>query len=199
MSKLAVLILAAGNSSRMGFPKQLLKWKDTTLLQYVINTVNEVEIDEKILVLGAHFENIKSNIDAGETMVLCNENWKKGLGNSIAFGIKYIKESLPYIDNVLIILADQPLIEFNFLNKMIEVHHLNRYKITCTLYQHNKLGVPAIFNNIYFNELSQLNQSNGAKSILKKYSDKLSYVDGGNFILDIDTIEDYEELYKQYH
>jgi len=192
-------MLAAGNSSRLGFPKQLLKWKDTTLLQHVINTVNEVELDEKILVLGAHFENIKSNIDAGETIVLCNENWNKGLGHSIAFGIKYIMESLPNIENVLIMLADQPLIDSNFLNEMMETHQLNPNNIICTLYKNNKLGVPAIFNKIYFEELSQLNHDKGARDLLKKYYNEVISLNGMSVIRDIDTQEDYEELYKRYH
>lgn len=199
MSKLAVLILAAGNSSRMGVPKQLLKWKGTNLLQHTINTVSEVDADHIILVLGANFEKIKPNISTDQITVLYNKYWEKGLGNTIAFGIKYIKESLPNIENVIVLLADQPLVDSNYLNKMISIHNLISNKITCTLYKQGKFGVPAIFNRKYFEELSQLNQDNGAKNILKKYSEILSSVDGENFNLDIDTMEDYETLYKSHH
>lgn len=199
MSKLAVLLLAAGSSSRMGVPKQLLKWKNTTLLQHAINTVKHVDQDETLLVLGANFDDITSQIDTSETTVVYNENWEKGLGNSIACGMQYIKDSLPQMDSVLILLADQPLIDSNYLNKMIETHRLNPNSIICTSYQNKKLGVPAIFNKTDFEDLSQLNHDKGAREILNKQSEHILFLDGTHLISDIDTIEDYENLYKRFH
>lgn len=199
MSKLAVLLLAAGSSSRMGVPKQLLKWNNTTLLQHTINTVKQIKQDEVALVLGANFENIKSKIDTTELTVIYNENWEKGLGNSIACGINQIIKSVQQIDNVLIMLADQPLIDSNYLNEMIETQLLNPDKIICTSYQNKRLGVPAIFNKIYFKELSELNHDKGAKDLLNKNSDNILFLDGTYVISDIDTMEDYEALYKRFH
>jgi len=199
LSKLAVLLLAAGSSSRMGVPKQLLKWNNTTLLNHAINTVKQIDQNEIVLVLGAHFDEITSKIDASNITVIFNEDWKKGLGNSIACGIKYIKESLPDIDSVLIQLADQPLIDSNFLNKMIEYYQLDTDKIICTSYQNKRLGVPAIFNKTNFEELSKLNHDKGAKDLLNDNSENILFLDGTNLISDIDTLEDYEALYKLFH
>ena len=198
MSKLAVLILAAGNSSRMGVSKQLLKWKEANLLQHAMNTVEKVS-SQNLVVLGANYSKIKSQIDDKNIRVLCNQNWQKGLGNSISFGINYIKESLLNIENVLIMLADQPLIDADFLNQMIETHKLYPKKIICTLYQNERLGVPAIFNKIYFDDLMQLNNDKGAKELLKKYTIDVIAINGGVVIRDIDTLAEYEDLYKQYH
>lgn len=198
MLKLAVLILAAGNSSRMGVSKQLLKWKEANLLQHSVNTVSKVNT-QNLVVLGANYSKIKSEIEDENISVLCNQNWQKGLGNSIAFGINYIKEFLPLIDNVLIMLADQPLIDAAFLIQMIEIHKLNPKKIVCTSYQNDQSGVPAIFNKIYFEDLLQLNDDKGAKELLKKYSSDLISLDGAKVVQDIDTFDDYEDLYKQYH
>ena len=199
MSKLAVLLLAAGSSSRMGVPKQLLKWNNSTLLQHTINTVKQIKKDEVVLVLGANFQDIKSKIDTTELTVIYNENWEKGLGNSIACGINQIIKSVQQIDNVLIMLADQPLIDSNYLNEMIETQLLNPDKIICTSYQNKRLGVPAIFNKIYFKELSELNHDKGAKDLLNKNSDNILFLDGTYVISDIDTMEDYEALYKRFH
>lgn len=198
MSKLAVLILAAGNSSRMGVSKQLLKWKESNLLQHSINTVKKLNT-HNFVVLGANYSNIKPKIDDKSICVLNNQNWQKGLGNSIAFGIKYIQESLPIFDNVLLMLADQPLIDAHFLNQMIETHKLNPKKIICTSYQNERLGVPAIFNKIYFDDLMQLNNDKGAKELLKTYTIDVIAINGGVVIRDIDTLAEYEDLYKQYH
>lgn len=199
MSKLAVLLLAAGSSSRMGYPKQLLKWKNTTLLQHAIDTVKQVDQDEIILVLGAYYEDINSKVDASDITIIYNENWEKGLGNSIACGIKFIIESSPDIESVLITLADQPLIDSNYLNKMIENYQLNTDKIICTSYQNKRLGVPAIFNKTKFNKLSKLNHDKGAKDILNKNPENILFISGKDLISDIDTIEDYETHYKRFH
>ncbi len=198
MSKLAVLILAAGNSSRMGVSKQLLKWKDTNLLQHSINTVSKVN-SQNLVVLGANYSKIKSQIEDKNITILCHQNWQNGLGSTISFGIDYIKKSLPHIDSVLIMLADQPLIDADFLNQMIETHELYPNKIICTLYQNKKLGVPAIFNNSFFEELLKLNDDKGAKNLLQKYPDSILFVNGEDLILDIDTKEDYEILYRAHH
>ena len=199
MSKLAVLLLAAGSSSRMGVPKQLLKWNNTTLLNHAINTVKQISKNEIVLVLGAHYDDINSKVDANNISVIYNENWEKGLGNSIAYGIKFIIESLPDIDSVLIMLADQPLIDSSYLNKMIENYQLNPDKIICTSYQNKRLGVPAIFNKTKFEELSKLNHDKGAKDLLNMNPENILFLDGTDLISDIDTIEDYETLYKRFH
>jgi len=193
-----VLILAAGNSSRMGFPKQLLKWKNTTLLQHTMDTVKKISAEEIILVLGANSEKIKAEIDSNEVTVLVNKNWNLGLGNSIAYGINYIETILPEAENVLIMLADQPLINTEFLIKMIESFKLNPSRIVCTLYEDGKFGVPTIFNKKYFAELVGLNDDKGAKSVLKKYSKNLLFIDGKDIVNDIDTMKDYEALFKRF-
>lgn len=199
MSKLAVLILAAGNASRMGFPKQLLKWKDTNLLQHAIDSVKDLNGDVVFLILGAHYEKIISEIDTNNITVLQNDHWKEGLGKSIAFGMNHINQSNLEIDHVLIVLADQPLIDIDYLKSLLEAYSKSKHKITCTLYHEDKFGVPAIFDKIYFKELSQLNHDKGAKRLLEKHRDSLSYVNGENVIVDIDTIDDYEKLYKIHH
>ena len=194
-----MLLLAAGSSSRMGVPKQLLKWNKTTLLQHAINTIKQIKQDEVVLVLGAHFEDIRPNINITGLTLIYNENWEKGLGNSIACGINHLNKSMPQIESVLIMLADQPLIDSSYLNEIIKTHRSNPDKIICTSYQNKLLGVPTIFNKTYFEELSKLNHDKGAKDLLNNNSDNILFLDGTNLISDIDTMEDYKNLYKRYH
>ena len=199
MSKLAVLILAAGSSSRMGVPKQLLKWKGTNLLQYCINSVKDLNADAVHLVLGANADKIRSKIKANQITILVNEHWKNGLGNTLAFGVNYITTTLPDIENILIMLADQPLIDSNYLKLLIKTHFQHKKKLTCTLYQEHQFGVPAIFNKKYFDELSQLDDDQGAKGLLKKHSSDVIALNGTNIITDMDTMFDYESLFKRHH
>src|SRR5210317_1662027 len=117
--KITVLILAAGGSSRLGQPKQLLPWKSTNLLQHTLDTVDEIKSYETVLVLGANYNEIFSEINTKEIHVVHNKSWYKGLGHSIAVAVKYIKESIPETEATLIMLADQPLISDMYLLKMI--------------------------------------------------------------------------------
>jgi molybdenum cofactor cytidylyltransferase len=199
LSKTAVLLLAAGSASRMGEPKQLLKWKNTTILENAIQVASQLKVEQTVVVLGAHYETIISNINKGNHSVVKNKYWDQGLGNSIAFGVRYIQESFTEIENILIMLADQPLIDFNFLNRMVEQHIINENQIVCTAYKNKKLGVPAIFNKLFFEELMQLNSDKGARNILKKYSEELIYINGGDLIQDIDTMDEYKTIYNKHH
>lgn len=194
MSKIAVLILAAGSSSRMGRPKQLLKWKKTTLLQKCINQAKKSNGELVLVVLGANYQLIRPQIDAEEITILHHKNWENGLGSSIAFGVRYIQHSLKHIEGALIMLADQPLINAQYLNLLMENYRLDPTKIVASLYPDNKIGVPAIFGSMYFEDLMQLNNDRGAKEILHRYSTSLSYVDAMHLVADIDTYEDYEKL-----
>ena len=117
--KVAILLLAAGNSSRLGQPKQLLKWKSSNLLQHAIDTVKSVQPDLIVLVLGANFEEIFSEINTNTLHVVNNKTWQKGLGNSIAVGVDYIEKNFPETDSILISLADQPFITKGYLLEMI--------------------------------------------------------------------------------
>lgn len=199
MSKTAVLLLAAGSASRMGRPKQLLKWKNTTILGNAIHIASQLKVEKTVLVLGAHYDSIISNISKGNHITIKNDDWEQGLGNSIAFGVRFIKESFSEIENILIMLTDQPLIDYNFLKHMIDRPILTKKQIVCTAYKNKKVGVPAMFNKIYFKELMQLNSDIGARDILKKYTNELLHLNGEDIIQDIDTMDDYNALYNKHH
>ena len=196
MIKIAVLVLAAGGSTRMGRPKQLLDWKGQPLLQHTIYQAKKSYCNKVLVVMGSEYELIKSQISIEGITILKHRNWKNGLGSSIAFGIDHIQNAWAEIEAVLVMLADQPLIDTNYLNQMIETYRSNEAKIVASLYPNNQLGVPAIFNRSYFNELTQLHTDKGAKEILSKYSDKLLSLDASSMVVDLDTMEDYENLHQ---
>ena len=197
--KVAILLLAAGNSSRLGQPKQLLKWKSSNLLQHAIDTVKKVQSNSVILVLGANYQEIISEINTNSIHVVNNKTWQNGLGNSIAVGVNYIKKVFPETEAILISLADQPLITEAYLSKMISEFNICKKQIIATAYKNNRLGVPALFDKEYFEELMQLNNDEGAKHIIKKHEQVVSYIETSQMFSDIDTLESYEILYKQHH
>lgn len=197
--KVAILLLAAGNSSRLGQPKQLLKWKSSNLLQHAIDAVKKVQLNSVILVLGANYQEIISEINTNSIHVVNNKTWQKGLGNSIAVGVNYIKKVFPETEAILISLADQPLITETYLSKMISEFNIEKKQIIATAYKNNRLGVPALFDKEYFEELMQLNNDEGAKHIIKKHQQVVRFKEASQMFSDIDTLESYKMLYKQHH
>ncbi|NNK82237.1 MAG: nucleotidyltransferase family protein, partial [Flavobacteriaceae bacterium] len=195
----AILLLAAGNSSRLGQPKQLLKWKSSNLLQHAIDTVKKVQSDSVILVLGANYQKIISEINTNSVHVLNNKTWHNGLGNSIAFGVNYIEKTFPEIEAILISLADQPLITKSYLLQMISEFNICKKQIIGTANKNNRLGVPALFDKEYFEELMQLNNDEGAKHIIKNHLQVVRFIEASQMFSDIDTLEAYKKLYNANH
>ncbi|WOD43100.1 nucleotidyltransferase family protein [Hwangdonia lutea] len=197
-SNISIIILAAGASKRMGTPKQLLKWGNSTLIGNAIETALKLQVNEVIVVLGAHYNLIKKEISNYPITILNNEDWQKGLGRSLAFGVEYIANSKQNIDGILVTLADQPLIDTVFLNKLIDEFNKGQHLIIATSYKNKKYGVPVIFNQIYFKELRTLNDDFGAKHLLKKHKSSVKIITPELENLDLDLKADYESLYKKH-
>lgn len=197
--KIAVILLAAGASTRFGAVKQLLPWKGSTLLKHAIDTILELNVNANFVVLGANQKHIKLITDIEKVEVLVNDTWELGLGNSIAYGVKQILNYNIELDGILLMLADQPLINVNFLKALIDKFDGEADQIIASSYAKGKKGVPVIFGKIYFNELSNLNGDNGAKILLGTYSQNVTTINAEHLVLDIDTKEDYEQLYKANH
>ncbi len=191
--------MAAGGSTRMGSPKQLLKWKDSNLLEHTISKAIQLKVSEIIVVLGANSEEIISKLDQNKIRILVNHDWELGLGSSISEGVKFIQKSYPDISALLIMLSDQPLIEQEHFINMIRLFEHNTKKIIVTEYNDDKQGVPALFDNFYFKDLCELNADYGAKHLFKKYSKGIHEIVNKNASFDIDTLEQYEKLYLANH
>ncbi len=132
--KIAILILAAGASTRMGKPKQLMEWKGTTLLGHAIDEASTIENSIIFVTLGANSDAIKSAHIQKDVKWVFNSHWESGLGTSIALGAKAILENEPKIPKILVMLADQPLIDSEYLEQMISSFHIVKKGIVATGY-----------------------------------------------------------------
>jgi molybdenum cofactor cytidylyltransferase len=192
--KLAILILAAGESSRMGeHVKQILPWRSTTLLGNAIQQADTSIADNTFTVLGAFEERIMAEVNFEANSTIKNSNWGSGMGSSIATGISHFLTKGMGYDAVLIMLADQPLIDTNYLNKMMGNWIGNPSKIITTQYD-NKSGVPAIFGKEHFEELQTLNKDFGAKDIIVANEATVLALNPEGKEIDIDSWETYQEL-----
>jgi molybdenum cofactor cytidylyltransferase len=163
-TKIAVLILAAGEASRMQRPKQLLPWRETTLLNHCMATAFDLRNTKSFVVLGAHKDDILPTINHSNVSVLHNEHWKQGMGSSISFGVTSI-QSYGDFDAVLIVVADQPLVSLSYLENMIQIYTSSNKGIVASKYEDNKLGVPVIFDARYFKYLVDIQGDKRAKGI----------------------------------
>lgn len=193
MIKTAIIIIAAGGSSRMKKAKQLLPWRETTLLGHTIKQAKATKADEVILVLGARFEKIRSSIEEPAMTIVENKEWKKGIGSSIACGVNHLLKHNDH-EAVLLMLADQPLIDSAYLNHVIEIFQKNPSKIIATKYPGSN-GVPALFPKDYFGELLKLKEDVGARNLLNS-GRPILILDSGNKLFDVDTPEAYAKIRK---
>lgn len=185
---IAILILAAGNSSRMKQPKQLLPVGNSTLINMAIKNALSIKASNVFCVLGAHFEDIKNSISHFDIDIIQNKDYHTGLSSSI---VKGLKEIMPHnYDAVLVLLADQPKINSDYLDTLIKQSTLYPHKIIASIYNSN-YGVPAIFPKHYFNQLLALKGDKGAKEILNSNLNDIKGVETKGQLIDIDTKEDY--------
>ncbi|ADV51351.1 nucleotide-diphospho-sugar transferase [Cellulophaga algicola DSM 14237] len=192
MKKVALLVLAAGASSRMQTHiKQLLPWKNSTFLENALATAKDTEADQVFVVLGANYELIVSKANFDGVSLIRNENWQLGIGSSIAKGVAHLNNLTEKYDAILVSLADQPLVDASYYNQMITAFKNSNEHLVATNYGAKK-GVPALFAKEYFVPLTHLNQDFGAQKLLND-KNALSINSSINNI-DIDTWEDYQLL-----
>lgn len=194
MNSIAVLVLAAGKSSRMRDIKQLLKINNKTLLETSLENGKKINPDNVFCVLGAHAEKIKKETSTKNITYIFNNNFEKGLSSSIVCGVNYIAKEHSNLTSILILLADQPKIDFQFLNELVSFYQKNTTKIVASSYG-DKKGVPAIFPKIYFDKLKLLKGDKGAKEFLNSNNIDVASINSLKLI-DIDTNEDYINFLK---
>jgi molybdenum cofactor cytidylyltransferase len=194
MKNIAVLVLAAGTSSRMKRPKQLVKIGNNFLLEMVLSKAKSLNAKDVYCVLGANSTRIRKEISSPNIHFLTHLKYKKGLSASIAFGISQIALKNQNYDAVLILLGDQPAIEKNYLNAMITLFCEDTAIVIASNYG-NKLGVPALFPQSYFSILQELSGDFGAKNILNG-NDKIHAFSKKTNFTDIDTEEDLHAFKK---
>jgi len=188
------IILAAGSSSRMGNPKQLLEWRNRPLLAHAITNTREIFHDRVIVVLGAHAELIQTSIDLGDVTSVVNSQWQEGMASSIRAGVQALPASAAA---VLIVLCDQPLINAAHIQNLLSGWQHAPTHIVVSEY-HQSVGVPVVFPAEFFTDLLALKGDRGAKPLILDFKDRLLKIPLPEAEVDIDKPEDFELLTSQY-
>ncbi|VAW43718.1 Molybdenum cofactor cytidylyltransferase [hydrothermal vent metagenome] len=177
------LILAAGNSSRLGQPKQLIKYQGRTLLADIEAKLLSC-CDQVFVVLGYRPELFSKELSGAE--IINNPNWQAGMGSSMTCGVQVAGQQS---DGLLIALSDQPLIDLQHFQKLVDQFTQTPDQIVTTAYQ-NQCGVPVIFPSRYMNQLTQLDAKTGAQSVIHKYPNQIKKIECAAAAYDVDTVND---------
>ena len=190
---IAVVVLAAGGSTRLGRPKQLVEFNGKHLLDHALDKVDLLGFQTKILVLGAKREEIMDKIDSNGFKVVVNTHWEQGMASSIKVGLEAAMAEEEGLDHVLFLVSDQPFLERTNLIKLVHAQLTKNPKATYSKYG-DSIGVPAIFSKEAFPLLMQLEGDEGAKKLihLKDFDYGTEVFSKGGF--DVDTEEDVQQL-----
>ena len=192
----AIIVLAAGASNRLGRPKQLLKYKEKTLLQHILDIAKKVNTHPVVAVLGANRDLIAKEIaDDKNIHTIINENWSEGIASSIRAGLNALQQIDPACHGTIFLVCDQPHITSSLLTDMIKMqHHTGKPIVACSY--SDTIGTPVLFHKTLFPELLTLKGDAGAKKIIKKHSGSVATIPFPKGQIDIDTETDYEALKK---
>ena len=196
MKQTGIIILAAGNSSRLGRPKQLLIHHGKTLLQHVYDEAIEACLSPVIVVFGAYEEEIEATMKDAPLQKVVNNEWRTGMASSIKAGLLELAKFAGQVENVIISVCDQPLISAKIFTSLIEEQQHTGKSIIASSYA-DTLGTPVLFNKQHFFNLFQLQGNEGAKKLLQIYAADTSSIIFKDGQTDIDLESDYLDLIQQ--
>jgi molybdenum cofactor cytidylyltransferase len=194
MDQIAIIILAAGSSSRLGQPKQILPYKDKNLLQHIIAEARKVALDV-FVVLGSNQKIIKEKLEHLPVQFFYNEDWETGMSSSIVCGLSGVLALNPALQAAIIMVTDQPFVSSSLLENMVTKYQQSKAPIVACAYQ-DTVGVPVLFDKQFFPALLQLIGQSGARKIIEQYLEITQTVPFPLGYVDIDTPEDYDTFKK---
>lgn len=184
----AIIILAAGSSSRLGRSKQLLTYQGVSLLKRTALAALETKLPV-FIVLGANAQAHQNEINELPLKVTINEDWSKGMGHSLKHGLKYALQTIPEMDSVLVLVCDQPHIHSTHLLNLVNQYQEVEASIVASAYA-DGAGVPALFGREWFDQILHLPDDQGARSLISKNKSRVVTVPFPLGAVDIDTEDD---------
>lgn len=190
--KTGVILLAAGSSSRLGRPKQLINYQFKTLIQHSIEAAQYSAADDLVVVLGSNSELIQTGIESKEVPVLVHTHWEEGMSSSMQCGLRYLLET-SQVEQVILMLCDQPYVSQELLDQLINLKKASGKGIVACSYA-GTVGVPALFDQTYFPELLALQGTEGAKKVILNHQEDTFLVDFPLGAIDLDTEKDVQKF-----
>jgi molybdenum cofactor cytidylyltransferase len=193
MPKLGAVILAAGGSSRLGRPKQLLRFAGQTLLARAVAAATGSGCGPIVVVLGSQYDLVAPELAGLPVTLVQNPDWQRGIGTSIRRGISALVEQDAHIDEISILLCDQPLIDAPAIARLLRAYRESGKPIAVSIHAGTP-GPPVIISASLFPQLQALPDDQGAKAIWSGRPGLVCEVECDKAGFDVDTPTDVQRL-----
>ena len=196
MNKVAGLLLAAGTSSRMGIPKQLLPLGGLTLLDLVLEQALRSQLDLVALVLGFRSREIRQALSVDprhpKLKVVLNDRYLEGISSSIIAGLSAVEDDY---DHAMVILGDMPYVTSGLINILLRRYLASGFPLGAVKLK-TKRSHPVIISRLFYPDVHRLQGDEGARDLFARYADRICWVESEkeDVDLDIDTAGDYLRL-----
>lgn len=196
MPNIGAVILAAGESSRLGQPKQLIQFRGKTLVRRIVDAAREAGCSPKVVVIGSDKDKVARELEQTNAVIVENVNWKNGMGTSIRSAVQHLIDIAPNVEAIVLLVCDQPFVDSRRIEQLIALREKTKKAVVASSYA-GTLGVPALFDRSCAEELLGLDDADGAKSIILSNHDRVAEFPFPQGKIDIDTLADYERLIAQ--
>ena len=189
----AAVILAAGSSTRMRSPKQILRFRGLTLIRRAALVALEARCRPVIVVTGANAAPSRSELQDLDVREAWNRDWESGMASSIRTGIEAVLAADPDVAAVVLMLCDQPYVTAEVIAALAVAHRVTGKPVVASAYG-GSFGAPALFSRALFADLSGLEGAGGAKQVISRYAANAHFVPFPGGKTDLDTPDDFARL-----
>jgi len=190
---IAGLVLAAGESSRMGRDKALLLYRGRTFLETILSTLRAAGLERIVVVLGHHAEEIEGVVDLGDAEVVINRDYSRGQTSSLQAGLKALEGADTRA--IVLTLVDHPAVPAEVIGDLIA--HFQKSGASVVIPTHGgEHGHPVLIGRALFEELKMLSPDEGANSVIRKHRKATQFVEVADrgVLLDVDDPDAYRDL-----
>jgi molybdenum cofactor cytidylyltransferase len=187
---IAGLILAAGESSRMGQDKALLTYRGRTFLEIIVATLHEAGMERVVVVLGHHAEQIQGAVTLEGAEIVINRDYARGQTSSLQAGLRALESA--ELEAVVLCLVDHPLISADTVQALVASFRRSGAPVVIPTFQ-NQRGHPVLIARTLFSALLSLDPGEGANTVIRKHHDAAKFVEVGDegILIDVDNPDVY--------
>jgi molybdenum cofactor cytidylyltransferase len=198
MAGIGAVILAAGASTRMSIPKQLLQFRGQAFLRRAASVALEAGCRPVVVVTGANAAVCRESLRELDVLEAKNQQWEFGISSSVRVGIEALVTPNPRIAAVVLMLCDQPFVTRDVIVGLVRAHYETGCSIVASQYG-GSYGVPALFGKAHFAELATLKGAAGAKQVIQKHLQKVQLLPFPEGEIDVDTPDDFARLQSTHY